>query len=200
MLAPYLLGAQTYDASLLRYREAYKMSLLKGWQPLKPEDTAFVRFFEPDEDYCVKATFEQITGTAPFMMPSMHTSYGPQVKDYGIVYFSVKGAPITLHVFRLLTKPHFRIFANPADTTPEHTILFIPFTDRSNYKETFKGGRCIDVSAADLAKGKVIIDFNKAYNPHTAYEKGYPYIIPPDNAIMVEINAGEKKFGRNPGY
>jgi uncharacterized protein (DUF1684 family) len=79
--------------------------------------------------------------------------------------------------------------------------LFIAFTDRTNYKETFLGGRYLDLSTNDIKDNNVELDFNKCYNPHTAYEKGYPYLIPPtENSLIIDIKAGEKIFGHNPGY
>ena len=190
---PVVVYAQSYEDSLLQFREEYKASLLRGPHPLKPADTGYLRFYEPDYDYCVKATFVQVTGTKPFLMKTMHGGNNPAVREYGIVYFNLKGGTVTLHIYRLLTKPE--------DNTDESIRLFIPFTDNTNYKETFGGGRYLDVSAEDLLKGNVIIDFNKAYNPHTAYEKGYPYIMPPNaNYLLIDIKAGEKIFGHNPGY
>jgi len=194
-------GAQDYPAQILQYREGYKMSLMKGEHALKKEDTGYLRFYAPDPAYRVKATFEQITGTVPFRLHVKNKSgdFGPEVRDYGIVYFNMNGATITMHVYRIITKPVFRVLARDIDKTDENVILFIPFSDQTNYKETFGGGRYLDISAAALQSGNVIIDFNKACNPHTAYEKHYPYIIPP-NSLPIEIKAGEKKFGHNPGY
>ncbi len=228
ILLPFGVNAQLYEASILQYREGYKMSLMKGQDSLKAEDTSYLRFYEPDSAYRVKATFEQVTGTVPFTLSTKHGNFGPQVREYGIVYFNMNGAAITLHIYRILTKPKFRLLARAIKNTDEEVILFIPFADRTNYKETFGGGRYLDVSAANLASGNVIIDFNKACNPHTAYEKGYPYILLPTvlgqstpveryaerkhpsepdqlprvqvNGLPIEIKAGEKKFGHNPGY
>jgi len=213
---------------IAQYRDGYKMSLLKGKDSLAAEDTGYLRFYDADPMYRVKATFEQVTGTVPFRMNTKHGSIGPQVRVYGTVYFNMNGATITLIVYRIVTRPKFRILARKINNTDEETVLFIPFTDRTNNKETFLGGRYLDVSVASLQSGNVIIDFNKACNPHTAYEKGYPYIVLPSvedrsslteqinsrfhpdepsqfeaiqaNDIPIEIKAGEKIFGHNPGY
>ena len=228
VLLPFGVHAQQYDASIRQYREGYKMSLLKGQDSLPAVDTGYLRFYEPNPDYCAKATFEQVTGTAPFRLPTRHGRIGPTVREYGIVYFNMKGASITLHVYRIMTKPKFRVLARAIDNPEENVILFIPFSDRTNNKETFMGGRYLDISAANLQSGNIVIDFNKACNPHTAYSMGYPYIIMPSvpvqstplevyetrrhpdepshmetvevNALNIEIQAGEKVFGHDPGY
>ena len=203
LLFPFVVSAQDYEASILQFREGYKMSLMKGEHAMKPEDTSYLRFYKPDLAYRVKASFVQVTGTVPFRLGVKNRSgdVGPEVRDYGVVYFNMNGATITMHVYRVVTKPVFRVLARDINKTGENVILFIPFADRTNYKETFGGGRYLDVSAAQLQSGNVIIDFNKACNPHTAYEKHYPYILPPyDNSLPIEIKAGEKIFGHNPGY
>ena len=51
--------------------------------------------------------------------------------------------------------------------------LFIPFTDATNAMETYEGGRYIDISISGITNNKVIIDFNKAYNPYCCYTTGY---------------------------
>ena len=44
-------------------------------------------------------------------------------------------------------------------------------------------------------KKKWTIDFNKAYNPYCAYNYKYSCpIVPLENDLAVEINAGVKKF------
>jgi len=43
--------------------------------------------------------------------------------------------------------------------------------------------------------GKIVIDFNKAYNPWCAYSDGFNCPIPPkENHIGMSVLAGEKKF------
>ena len=198
---PIAIYAQDYAGQILQFREGYKMNLMKGVHAMKPEDTGYLRFYAPDPAYRAKAAFEPIAGALPFRLAIKNKAgdFGPEVRDYGIVYFNMNGAAITLHVYRIVTNPEFRVLARDIDNADENVILFIPFSDRTNYKETFGGGRYLDISAAALQSGNVIIDFNKACNPHTAYEKHYPYIVPP-NSLPIEIKAGEKKFGHNPGY
>ena len=185
LMLPVVANAQSYTETIKDWQEGYKQSLLNGTHPLKPQDTPYVKFYNPDERYHVTATFVPITGTKPFLMENRHGDARIAVKEYGYVYINLMGGSITLTIYRFLKSGG----------------LFIPFTDRTNYKETFPGGRYLDVDIDSIRDNRVVLDFNKAYNPHTAYEKGYPYMVPPArNSLRIKIDAGEKIFGRNPGY
>ena len=73
--------------------------------------------------------------------------------------------------------------------------LFLPFTDETNGTETYGGGRYIDMRDGDIKDGKVVIDFNRAYNPYCAFSGGYACPKPPDeNHLPMAIQAGEKQF------
>jgi uncharacterized protein (DUF1684 family) len=71
-------------------------------------------------------------------------------------------------------------------------VWFI-FADRTSGKETYGAARFL---YADKAKdGKLVIDFNKAYNPPCAFT---PYatcpLAPPENRLDLRVTAGEKKY------
>lgn len=70
--------------------------------------------------------------------------------------------------------------------------LFLPFTDMTNGKETYRAGRYLDIQ---WKKGQKVIDidFNLAYNPYCVYNYKYSCPIPPrENFIQAFIQAGEK--------
>jgi uncharacterized protein (DUF1684 family) len=101
--------------------------------------------------------------------------------------------------FKLNGKDYFlNVYQSDADVLakfPEYKdILFVPFKDATNGKETYGGGRYIDIKM--LSSKKVILDFNLAYNPSCAYGSDrYSCPIPPkENFLQVEINAGEKSY------
>jgi uncharacterized protein (DUF1684 family) len=72
--------------------------------------------------------------------------------------------------------------------------LFIPFKDRTNGKETYSGGRYLDAEIV-VPEYEATIDFNMAYNPSCAYNEKFICALPPkENALNIEIHAGEKKF------
>lgn len=76
--------------------------------------------------------------------------------------------------------------------TEDDGRLFFIIADRTSGKETYGAARFL---YADPAKdGKVVLDFNKAYNPPCALS---PHVVcptaPPQNRLGLRVTAGEKK-------
>lgn len=70
--------------------------------------------------------------------------------------------------------------------------LFIPFTDLTNGKSTYSGGRYLDVVYAPQSN-TCEVDFNFAYAPACAHAHTYSCPVVPDlNRMNIEIFAGEK--------
>jgi uncharacterized protein len=71
--------------------------------------------------------------------------------------------------------------------------LFYVFRDETSGKETYAAGRFF---YSDFPRdGKVVIDFNKAYNPPCAFTPYATCPLPPaENRLAVRIEAGEKKY------
>ncbi|MBN8481617.1 MAG: DUF1684 domain-containing protein [Xanthomonadales bacterium] len=81
----------------------------------------------------------------------------------------------------------------PVLESADATQLFFIVADRTSGKETYGAGRFL---YADAAKdGKVVLDFNKAYNPPCAFT---PFatcpLAPPENRLPIAVNAGEKRY------
>jgi len=81
---------------------------------------------------------------------------------------------------------------------PQEKRLFIPFRDITSGKETYGAGRYLDLEEDWHITGrgeKLILDFNRAYNPWCAYSDQYacPF-VDPENWLKVAIFAGEKNF------
>jgi hypothetical protein len=77
---------------------------------------------------------------------------------------------------------------------PGATQLFIIFGDLTNRTDTYGAGRFL---YTDPPKdGKVVLDFNRAYNPPCAFS---PYatcpLPPPQNRLKLRVEAGEKRYG-----
>jgi uncharacterized protein (DUF1684 family) len=92
-----------------------------------------------------------------------------------------------------------KIKFNVEGKTAELTIYsseggyFLPFVDAMAGKETYGAGRYVE--PLPLENGKLLIDFNYAYNPYCAYNARWSCPIPPaENRIKVAIRAGEKIF------
>ena len=94
-------------------------------------------------------------------------------------------------VFQLQGR-EFRLY--PILEEPGAKELFYIFRDETAGKETYGAGRFL--YSAMPQNGKVVLDFNKAYNPPCTFT---PYatcpLPPPENRLAVRIEAGEKKYG-----
>ena len=72
--------------------------------------------------------------------------------------------------------------------------LFLIFGDQTNGHETYGAGRFL--STAPPKGGKVVVDFNKSYNPPCAFSAFATCPLPPpENKLAVRIEAGEKRYG-----
>ncbi len=72
-------------------------------------------------------------------------------------------------------------------------MLSFVFRDLTSGKETYAAARFLD---APLPKdGRVVLDFNEAYNPPCAYDPYTTCPLPtPENRLRVRIEAGEMMY------
>lgn len=74
--------------------------------------------------------------------------------------------------------------------------LWLIFADGTSGEETYGGGRFLYTDSKADSTGKVIVDFNKAYNPPCVLTKYATCPLPPkQNYIKLRITAGEKMWG-----
>jgi uncharacterized protein len=72
-------------------------------------------------------------------------------------------------------------------------MLFLPFADALAGVETYGAGRYLEPER--LSDGRVLIDFNLAYNPYCAYNDDWSCPITPlENRLKVPIRAGEQMY------
>jgi uncharacterized protein (DUF1684 family) len=71
--------------------------------------------------------------------------------------------------------------------------LFLPFKDKTSGMDTYSDGRYLYIE--QMPGGKVLIDFNRAYNPFCQYNEKYtcPFASN-ENWLEIAIQAGEKRF------
>lgn len=139
-------------------------------------------FFPSDFQYVVIAKLVKTEKTEPFEIP---TSSGKTKKyrEYGKLYFKLKGKTRVLTVYQslaLIEKPEYKDY------------LFLPFKDLTNGKETYGGGRYMDLRIPE--KDEIYLDFNKAYHPYCAYN-AFDYncpVVPKENWLPIRIEAGVK--------
>lgn len=139
-------------------------------------------FFPFDSKYRVMAKFIKTENAQPFDLP---TSSGKtkSYREYGKATFKLDGKSYTLTLYQsldLITQKKYKNY------------LFLPFRDATNEKETYGGGKYMDLT---IPKGNaILLDFNKSYQPYCAYN-AYDYncpIVPEENRLPVEIRAGVK--------
>lgn len=71
--------------------------------------------------------------------------------------------------------------------------VFFVFRDATSGRGTYGGGRFL--RAAPAAAGRVILDFNYAYNPPCAFTAFAACPLPPpENWLPVAVNAGERRY------
>lgn len=75
--------------------------------------------------------------------------------------------------------------------------VFLPFGDATNGLETYGGGRYLldTVKGSDLGEteGRLVLDFNFAYNPSCSYDPRWACpLTPPANRLQIAVRAGER--------
>jgi uncharacterized protein (DUF1684 family) len=191
----FILVSFAFTSSVLAQSKSYRDSIesyfkkyVKEHEVVSGKDKEFMSFFPVNEKYRMTSRFERTLNSPWFRMESS----GPIKKNYriyGTIHFTINDTSVTLNIYQsqdLMTTKEYK----------DH--LFIPFTDATSGEETYESGRYIDLEIKDILEDKVLIDFNKAYNPYCAYVKGkYSCPIPPrENYLPVAIEAGEKIFGK----
>ena len=77
---------------------------------------------------------------------------------------------------------------------PDDDSYFIIFADRSNREQTYGAGRFVYTEGFPV-DGRVVLDFNKAYNPPCALNAFSTCPLPPpENRMDTAVFAGEKRY------
>ena len=157
--------------------------------PLKEKDLKNFKgldFFAFDSSYVVYADLIRTPEEKSFKMKTT-TDMLPEYIKYGIVTFDLFGKSYSLNIYKNLegiNKEGYRDY------------LFLPFLDDTNGFESYGGGRYIDLDVTE--EDNLVIDFNSAYNPYCVYDEKYSCpIVPRENYLPLEINAGVKAFLKN---
>lgn len=137
-------------------------------------------FFPINNKYRVEAKFTKTENAQPFELPTSSGKTKPY-KEYGKATFEIDGKPYTVTLYQSLGLMKQKGYED---------YLFLPFRDETNSKETYGGGKYMDLR---IPKGStIVLDFNKSYQPYCAYN-AYDYncpIVPEENFLPVRIEAG----------
>ena len=189
IFATFNIKAQSYSESIIAHRQGYKDEFLKdASSPVKVEDMKYFDFFEPDSTFRVKCDFTKTNSQTTFIIPTINGKQKEYFR-YGILNFKIMGQNLQLNVYKSLLLMKIPKYKN---------YLFIPFKDLTSGKQTYGGGRYLDIETTDIKGDVVILDFNKAYNPYCAFSSGYSCPIPPkENHLKARIEVGEKNFKKS---
>jgi len=176
---------QSYKDSIQAFIKNYadKHDVVTG------DNKKYLSFYPVNQNYRVVAQFEKVENGKWFTMETSGTQR-KVYRVYGIIHFTVHDTTLKLNLYQsqdLMAATEYKEY------------LFLPFTDLTSGEETYASGRYIDLTFKDIADNKVVIDFNKAYNPYCAYVSGrYNCPIPPrENNLNVAILAGEKNYRKH---
>ncbi len=137
-----------------------------------------LRWYDVREDYRITARFTSYPAPRPVKVPNI-LGQSELMPSPGFAVFSWGGQEIRLE--GVLEEP-------------QAEELFFIVRDQTSGKETYPAGRFL---YADLPKqGKIVLDFNKAYNPPCAFTAYATCPLPPpQNWMPVRIEAGELEYG-----
>ncbi len=170
-----------YGKRVMRHRDSTSAMFLSGANGIMAKSdlspSGKLNFFEVDESYKVKATFERIENGEEIEMQT-NTDRAPLYSRYGVLHFTLEGADHRLTLYQNVEQPDY---------------IFLPFKDKTNGDQSYGAGRYLNFKPSDLEAP--YIDFNYAYSPYCAYNNEYSCPIPPrENHLDVAMPAGEKKW------
>lgn len=171
------------EASLLAFRQEKD----KHWKedeesPLTAEQKASFKglnYFPPNQDLYFELPLDKnIPGVGKKVI--VHTTGGDKqiYLKAGKIHFQVEGKEAEAVVYE--------------DPEIEQYQYYLLFRDATTGRQTYENGRMLQI---EKKRNKLIIDFNYAYNPYSAYNDNWDCpITPEENILNVPIRAGEKKY------
>ena len=137
-----------------------------------------LKWYDVREDYRIVARFTSYPAPRPIKVPNI-LGQSEAMPSPGYATFSLGGQEIRLE--GVLEEP-------------QAEQLFFILRDQTSGKQTYPAGRFL---YADLPKdGRIVLDFNKAYNPPCAFTAFATCPLPPpQNWMPVRVEAGELDFG-----
>jgi len=150
--------------------------------PLKEEDRKRFKgllYYPIDLRYAMIGSIEKYPMEPKPLYVTLPTNkeMGKRYIKEGRFKFKWEGKEYVLHIYRPLGSGEF----------------FMPFKDKTSGVETYSQGRYLYVES--VPEAKVLIDFNRAYNPFCQFNEKYtcPF-APEENGLKIAIQAGEKRF------
>jgi hypothetical protein len=179
-------NSQSFRQDYKQWKSQYKKNFrVDPSSPIGRVGTWRLRFFKPKEALRVLADLEFIEGNEVISFPTT-TGKTMEYIPYAKAKFVIYSQQCTLIIYKSAKSLNQKEYEN---------YLFIPFRDYTCGDDSYGGGRYLDLRMSDVKNNKVIIDFNRAYNPYCAYNEAYSCPIPPaENSLPLEIRAGERNY------
>ncbi len=171
------------EEKLKAFREKRDRFFKEDFQsPLKESDRKKFKgllYYPIDLKYAMVGPIEKYPSETKPIYVNLPTNKGREKKyvKYGRFKFKLEGKDCFLQIYRPL---------GGGD-------LFVPFKDKTSGNETYPEGRYLNIEP--MPEGKVLIDFNRAYNPFCQYNEKYscPFASE-ENWLGIEIRAGERRY------
>ena len=146
--------------------------------PLLPSDTAGfagLPYFPYDSAFAVPAALAPALDRDTVFFPTTSGELQRYVSA-GDLVFEAGGVQRRLEAFEPVLSPG---------------RLFVPFRDATSGRETYGGGRYLDVEPQP--SGRYALDLNRAYHPYCVYNVSYSCPLPPaENRLELAVTAGER--------
>jgi len=124
-------------------------------------------------DYVVEATLEAFDTPRIMTVPTPVEGYTEDYECPGILKFRINGTDLELYPFT------------------SRNVYFLVIADETTGLDSYGAGRFMYTASDSL--GRIILDFNKAYNPPCAFSPFATCPMPPrENFLPIAIEAGEK--------
>ena len=171
-----IMASGNYRWTIIKREDKYGIRL-RNLQHPRLETFHGIERFPVDLRYRLTARF-QVTDTLRYLPITNVLGQTTNQLSPGTLVFEWEGKTYTLDVIDE---------GNEGD-------YFIIMADKTSGKSTYAAGRFLYVSRPD-AKGEVIVDFNKAYNPPCVFSPFATCPLPPkQNHLEFAVEAGEKDF------
>ncbi len=147
--------------------------------PDSPVRTNFtgLEYFPADPKWKITGTFVPFDTPKKIEIPTV-LGTTDTMEAPGVVKLTIAGTEVSLE---------------PVIEDPKEPSLWFIFKDGTSAHETYGGGRFL---YSEMPKdGKVVVDFNQAYNPPCAFTPYATCPLPPkENWLPVRVEAGEKAY------
>ena len=135
-----------------------------------------LKYYDENSALSLVITPEKFDNQEAIEMQTSTGDVAPFVR-WGKISFEVESQPAQLTIYKDADSGEF----------------FLPFADATSGSETYGAGRYLEVET--LPDGRLLVEFNYAYNPYCAYNESWSCPLTPlENRIQVSIRAGEKSF------